>query len=68
MISVGEQSGNLEPMLYRVADSYEKEVEASIMMMTSLLEPAMILFMGLVVGFIVVSVLLPIFEMNQLVR
>jgi general secretion pathway protein F len=38
------------------------------MMMTSLLEPAMILFMGLVVGIIVVSVLLPIFEMNQLVR
>jgi general secretion pathway protein F len=51
-----------------VADSYEKEVEASVIMMTSLLEPAMILFMGLVVGFIVVSVLLPIFEMNQLVR
>jgi general secretion pathway protein F len=68
MISVGEHSGNLEPMLYRVADSYEKEVEASVIMMTSLLEPAMILFMGLVVGFIVVSVLLPIFEMNQLVR
>jgi general secretion pathway protein F len=68
MISVGEHSGNLEPMLYRVADSYEKEVEVSVMMMTSLLEPAMILFMGLVVGFIVVSVLLPIFEMNQLVR
>ena len=68
MISVGEQSGNLEPMLYRMADSYEKEVEASIMMMTSLLEPAMILLMGAVVGFIVVSVLLPIFEMNQLVR
>jgi general secretion pathway protein F len=68
MISVGEHSGNLEPMLYRVADSYEKEVEASVIMMTSLLEPAMILLMGLVVGFIVVSVLLPIFEMNQLVR
>jgi general secretion pathway protein F len=68
MISVGEHSGNLEPMLYRVADSYEKEVEASVVMMTSLLEPAMILFMGLIVGFIVVSVLLPIFEMNQLVR
>ncbi|MFH1081080.1 MAG: type II secretion system inner membrane protein GspF [Pseudomonadota bacterium] len=68
MISVGEHSGNLEPMLYRVADSYEKDVEASVIMMTSLLEPAMILFMGLVVGFIVVSVLLPIFEMNQLVR
>jgi general secretion pathway protein F len=68
MISVGEHSGNLEPMLYRVADSYEKEAAASVLMMTSLLEPAMILFMGLVVGFIVVSVLLPIFEMNQLVR
>lgn len=68
MISVGEHSGNLEPMLYRVADSFEKEVGASVIMMTSLLEPAMILFMGLVVGFIVVSVLLPIFEMNQLVR
>jgi general secretion pathway protein F len=68
MISVGEHSGNLEPMLYRVADAYEKEVEAGVIMMTSLLEPAMILIMGLIVGFIVVSVLLPIFEMNQLVR
>ena len=68
MISVGEQSGNLEPMLYRIADAYEKEVESSITMLTSLLEPVMILVMGLVVGFIVVSILLPIFEMNQLVR
>jgi general secretion pathway protein F len=68
MLSVGEQSGNIEPMLYRIADSYDKEAEADILMMTSLLEPAMILFMGLIVGFIVVSILLPIFEMNQLVR
>lgn len=68
MISVGEQSGNLEPMLYRIADAYEKEVESSITMLTSLLEPVMILVMGLIVGFIVVSILLPIFEMNQLVR
>ncbi len=68
MIAVGEQSGNLEPMLYRVADSYEREVESHILMMTSLLEPAMVLLMGLIVGFIVVSILLPIFEMNQLVR
>jgi len=68
MISVGEQSGNLEPMLYRIADAYEKEVESSITMLTSLLEPIMILVMGLAVGFIVVSILLPIFEMNQLVR
>ena len=68
MISVGEQSGNMETMLFRIADAYEKEVEANILLVTSLLEPAMILVMGAVVGFIVVSVLLPIFEMNQLVR
>ncbi|MCX7635692.1 MAG: type II secretion system inner membrane protein GspF [Syntrophales bacterium] len=68
MIAVGEQSGNLETMLYRIADAYEKEVEANILTLTSLLEPVMILVMGLVVGFIVVSVLLPIFEMNQLLR
>ncbi len=68
MISVGEQSGNMETMLFRVADAYEKEVEADILLVTSLLEPAMILAMGAVVGFIVISILLPIFEMNQLVR
>jgi general secretion pathway protein F len=68
MITVGEQSGNMEAMLFRIADSYEKEVEANVLLVTSLLEPAMILVMGAVVGFIVISVLLPIFEMNQLVR
>ncbi len=68
MISVGEQSGNIEKMLYKVSDSYENEVESSIMMITSLLEPVMILVMGLFVGFIVISILLPIFEMNQLIR
>jgi general secretion pathway protein F len=68
MIAIGEQSGNIEVMLYRVADAYEREVEASVVVLTSMLEPIMILTMGLVVGFIVVSVLLPIFEMNQLVR
>jgi general secretion pathway protein F len=68
MIAIGEQSGNIEVMLYRVADAYEREVEASVLVLTSMLEPIMILTMGLVVGFIVVSVLLPIFEMNQLIR
>jgi len=68
MIAVGEQSGTLEAMLNRIAVAYENESQASIMIMTSLLEPVMILVMGLVVGFIVVSILLPIFEMNQLVR
>lgn len=68
MISVGEQSGTMETMLYKIADTYETEVEANILMMTSMLEPVMILIMGLVVGFIVISILLPIFEMNQLIR
>lgn len=68
MISVGEQSGELEAMLQKIADTYEKEVESQIMAMTSMLEPVMILTMGLVVGFIVISILLPIFEMNQMIR
>ena len=68
MISVGEQSGSLEKMLSKAADSYEKEVEAKIMAMTSMIEPIMILAMGLVVCFIVISILLPIFEMNQLIK
>jgi len=68
MIAVGEQSGTLEKMLNRIATAYETEAQSDIMIMTSLLEPVMILVMGLGVGFIVVSILLPIFEMNQLVR
>jgi len=68
LISVGEQSGTIETMLFRIADAFEREVEASILIMMSLLEPVMVLAMGLVVGFIVISILLPVFEMNQLVR
>ena len=68
MITVGEQSGELEKMLNKIADMYEEEAQSRIMAVTAMLEPAMILCMGVVVGFIVVSILLPIFEMNQLVR
>lgn len=67
MIQVGEHSGELETMLDKIADVYENEVESTVMGMTSLLEPVMILIMGVVVGFIVLSICLPIFEMNQLV-
>ena len=67
MIQVGEQSGSLESMLNKIADIFENEAESSIMSMTSMLEPLMILFMGIIVFFIVLSILLPIFEMNQLV-
>ncbi len=68
MIRVGEQSGNLEPMLKKTAMVYENEIETTLMGMTSLLEPIIIVIMAVVVGFIVLSICLPIFEMNQLVR
>lgn len=68
MIQVGEQSGELEKMLYKIADIFENEVETTILRLTSYLEPVMILVMGCVVGFIVLSICLPIFEMNQLIR
>ena len=68
MMAVGEQSGELEGMLNKIADTYEREVESHIMALTSMLEPVMILVMGLIVGFVVISILLPIFEMNQMIR
>ena len=68
MMAVGEQSGTLGKMLAKAADSYEKEVEVKVLALTAMIEPVMILSMGLVVSFIVVSILLPIFEMNQLIR
>ncbi len=65
MISIGEASGALEPMLDKIAQSYEDEVETSVSAMTSLLEPIMIVVMGVVVGYIVLSILLPIFQMSD---
>ncbi len=67
MIQVGEQSGELEKMLYKIADIYEKEVETTIMRLTALLEPVMVLVMAGAVLFIVLSICLPIFEMNTLI-
>jgi general secretion pathway protein F len=68
MIAVGEQSGDLEGMLYKIAESQEREVESQITALTSMLEPVMILVMGVVVGFIVFSIILPIIEMSQMIR
>ncbi len=67
MIQVGENSGALETMLNKIADVYENEVETTVMSLTALLEPLLIILMGIVIGFIVLSICLPIFEMNQLV-
>lgn len=68
MIAVGEQSGEMEKMLNKVADIYEQEVESQVATMTSLLEPFMLLGMAVIVGFIAFSILLPILEMSEIVR
>ena len=68
MIAVGEASGNIEEGLLNVADAYDNEVQSSVEALTSLLEPMMILVMGAVVGFIVLAILLPIFDINQAIH
>jgi len=67
MIAVGERSGEMEEMLRRIGNIYDGEVDRVITRFTSLLEPIMILVMGVLVFFIVVAILLPIFEMGQMV-
>ncbi len=68
MIAVGERSGELEGLLAHAAEAYDEEVATALSRLTSLLEPLTILVMGGVVLFIVLAILLPIFELNQLVR
>ena len=68
MIAVGEKSGEMEEMLRRIGQIYDGEVDRVITRFTSLLEPVMIVVMGVIVLFIVVAILLPIFEMGQMVR
>ena len=68
MIAVGEKSGEMEEMLRRIGQIYDGEVDRVITRFTSLLEPVMIVAMGGIVLFIVVAILLPIFEMGQMVR
>ncbi len=63
--AAGEKSGQLEPMLFRLADTYEHQTDLSITGLLSLLEPILILVMGTVVGFVVLAILLPIFEASQ---
>jgi len=66
MIRVGEESGRLDDMLIQVAQTYEKAVRETIKRLIGLLEPMMILLMGLIVGFIVISMLLGIFSVNEM--
>lgn len=67
MIAVGERSGELESMLSRAADAYDNEVEAAVNALSSVIEPLLVVFMGGLVAFIVIAILLPIFELNQVV-
>jgi general secretion pathway protein F len=67
MVGVGEESGSLDKLLLKVSEAFEAQVEAAVATLTSLLEPIMILAMGSAVGFIVLAILLPIFEISQLV-
>jgi general secretion pathway protein F len=68
MVAVGERGGTLEAMLTKAGSAFEKEFVASVSRFMSLLEPLMVLAMGIVVGTVVVAVLLPIFQLNQLVQ
>jgi type IV pilus assembly protein PilC len=68
MISVGEQTGGLDEMLSKIADFYDEEVDAAVSNLLSLLEPVMIVFLGVVVGGMVVSMYLPIFDMINAVQ
>lgn len=68
IVTIGEETGSLDKSLKRIADDYEKEVDRALKALTRLLEPAIILVMGLIVGFIVLSMLLPIFQINLIVK
>ncbi len=66
MISVGEQTGELEKMLGKIADFYDDQVDAAVSGLTSLIEPLIIAFLGIVIGGIVIAMFLPVFKMTEL--
>jgi type IV pilus assembly protein PilC len=68
MVAVGEETGQLEHMMSKIADFYEAEVDAKVKALTALLEPVMIVFVGGIVGFIVISMYLPMFSIYEHIR
>jgi type IV pilus assembly protein PilC len=68
MVSVGEETGQLENMLSKIADFYEAEVDAKVKALTALIEPIMIVFVGGMVGFIVIAMYLPLFSIYEKIR
>jgi len=67
MVSIGEQTGQLEKMLSKIADFYDQQVDAAVSGLTSLIEPLIIAFLGIVIGGIVICMFLPIFKMTEVV-
>ena|SRR5208283_4577177 len=67
MVSVGESTGSLDAMLVKIADFYDDEVDYAVTNLTTALEPALMIFLGVVIGFIVVSLYLPIFKLGQVI-
>jgi type IV pilus assembly protein PilC len=68
MVKIGEETGELEKMLSKIADFYEDEVDAAIQTLTSIIEPVMMILVGMMVGVIVISMYLPMFKMLSLVK
>jgi type IV pilus assembly protein PilC len=68
MVKIGEETGELEKMLGKIADFYEDEVDAAIQSLTSIVEPLMMIVVGLMVGVIVIAMYLPMFKMLTLVK
>lgn len=68
MISVGEQTGQLEKMLNKIADFYDEQVDAAVSGLTSMIEPLVIGFLGIIIGGIVIALFMPIFKITELIR
>ena len=68
MVKIGEETGELEKMLSKVADFYEDEVDAAIQSLTSIIEPIMMIGVGVMVGVIVIAMYLPMFKLLSLVK
>jgi type IV pilus assembly protein PilC len=68
MIKIGEESGSLDDMLFKTADFYDEEVQTNLQKLTSMLEPVMLVVMGGIIGFIVIAMYLPMFDMMQTIQ
>ncbi len=68
MVAAGEQTGKVDTMLEKISDFYDEEIEATLSGLTSLIEPLLIVFLGVVVGSIVICMFLPIFKLNEIVQ